>query len=115
MQMEVELDVYSGRPNPRWRLNSRDAGAFRALTAGLPPATTTARPAFPEPGLGYRGFTVRDGGRVLRVAAGRLTEGTASRPDPARSLERWLLSRLPPSLDDLRPLVAAALGEERGG
>ncbi|GGX74777.1 hypothetical protein [Streptomyces hiroshimensis] len=109
--MLVELDLFSGRPNPRWRLDPGDAEEFCALTAGLPPAGPVARPQpqLPSPGLGYRGFTVTDADRVIHVFAGRVTEGTTSRTDRDRSLERWLLTRLPSSLHDLRSLVAEAL------
>ncbi len=111
--MLVELDLFSGRPNPRWRLDPGDAEEFRALTAGLPPAGPVAQP--PSPGLGYRGFTVTDADRVIHVFAGRVTEGTTSRTDRDRSLEHWLLTRLPSSLRDLRPLVTEALEGGRDG
>ncbi|MEX2981813.1 hypothetical protein [Streptomyces sp. C36] len=112
--MLVELDLFSGRPAPRWRLDPGAAEEFRTLTAALPPARTAPQPQ--EPGLGYRGFVVTDGDKVTRVFAGRVTEGTTSRADPDRSLEHWLLSRLPSPLSPLRPVVTAALDEDdRGG
>ncbi|GAA0433052.1 hypothetical protein [Streptomyces luteireticuli] len=110
--MLVELDLFSGRPNPRWRLAPGAAEEFRALTAGLPPAGPAART--PSPGLGYRGFTVRDADRVVHVFAGRVTEGDASRTDPGRSLERWLLAQLPSSLGHLCSVVAEALDGDDG-
>ncbi|GHG78827.1 hypothetical protein GCM10018779_59160 [Streptomyces griseocarneus] len=109
--MLVEVDLFSGRPNPRWRLGPRAAEEFRTLTAGLPPAGPVARP--PSPGLGYRGFTVTDADRVIHVFAGRVTEGTTSRTDPDRSLEHWLLTRLPSSLRHLHSVVAEALENDR--
>lgn len=110
--MLVELELFSGRPDPRWCLDPGDAQEFRVLTAGLPLADpAAARP--PAPGLGYRGFTVTDADRVVHVFAGRVTEGATSRSDPGRSVERWLLARLPLSLRDLRPSVAEALEDGR--
>ncbi|MEU1312385.1 hypothetical protein ABZ419_26325 [Streptomyces cinnamoneus] len=108
--MLVELDLFSGRPAPRWHLDPGAADEFRTLTASLPPAGTVTQPR--PPGLGYRGFTVTDGDRVVRVFAGRVTEGATSRADPGRYLERWLLSRLPPPLRNLHPVVAAAIDED---
>ncbi|MEU1377569.1 hypothetical protein ABZ442_28510 [Streptomyces triculaminicus] len=107
--MLVELDLFSGRPAPRWRLDPGAAEEFRTLTAALPPAGTAPQPR--TPGLGYRGFIVTDGEKVTRVFAGHVTEGTTSRVDRDRSLEHWLLSRLPSPLHHLRPMVAAALAE----
>ncbi|MEV5238298.1 hypothetical protein AB0K89_04090 [Streptomyces cinnamoneus] len=108
--MLVELDLFSGRPAPRWHLGPGAAEEFRTLSAALPPAGTVTHPR--EPGLGYRGFTVTDGDTVVRVFAGRVTGGATSRADPGRYLERWLLSRLPPPLHHLRPVVAAAIDED---
>ncbi|MCA6094776.1 hypothetical protein LE181_21705 [Streptomyces sp. SCA3-4] len=108
--MLVELDLFSGCPAPRWHLGPGAAEEFRTLTAALPPTGPVSRPR--SPGLGYRGFTVTDGDTVVRVFAGRVTEGTTSRDDPGRHLERWLLSRLPPPLRHLRPVVAEAIDED---
>ncbi|MCP3802763.1 hypothetical protein NLX83_26160 [Allokutzneria sp. A3M-2-11 16] len=50
--MEIELDVFSGVPNPRWTLSGAEA---RRLVALLP--------ATPEPereGLGFRGFVLHN-------------------------------------------------------
>ncbi|MBH1935243.1 hypothetical protein I5Q34_13325 [Streptomyces sp. AV19] len=106
--MLVELDLYSGRPNPRWQLDSRAAGEFRTMTDSLA-AADAARPPLPAPGLGYRGFTVVDGDRTVRVFGGRVELGADQRADPGRTVERWLLDRLPPPLSHLRALVAAAI------
>jgi len=51
--MNVELDVYSGRPNPQWTLSHDEA---RTLTDALSNLQEVSDP--PEPGLGYRGFIV---------------------------------------------------------
>jgi len=57
-EVEVQLDVFSGRQNPRWTLSADRARELQALLQGLEP-TERREP----PGLGYRGFvlTARDG------------------------------------------------------
>jgi hypothetical protein len=62
---QIELDVFSGRPNPTWSLTSAEADALETRLADLPRA---AGPV-PEGTLGYRGFIVRDG--ILRIEIGR--------------------------------------------
>ena len=51
---EVELDLYSGRPNPRWELTAEEG---RELLRRLGDLEGSAAGFAPEPpGLGYRGF-----------------------------------------------------------
>lgn len=57
--MTVELDAFSGRPNPVWTLTAADAGELAALLRDLPEASDAS---LPEPTLGYRGFRVRNPG-----------------------------------------------------
>jgi hypothetical protein len=52
--VRIELDVYSGRPNPTFQL-SPEAGAELAQKLRSLPASQREPP---EPGLGYRGFVV---------------------------------------------------------
>jgi hypothetical protein len=104
-RVSIELDIFSGRANPRWQLDGRATRRLRQLHAGL--AVSSTSPPEP-PGLGYRGFkyTLDDvtwrafGGYVIR-------EGTAAL-NPA--VERYLLQCLPDSHRDLRPRIESALG-----
>lgn len=50
----VMVDVFSGRPNPEWTMDSREIDAVRALLTTLP-AAESALPAA-EGRLGMRGF-----------------------------------------------------------
>jgi len=94
MSVEVEVDLYSGRPNPRFNLP--DAAEFERLLTGLPPASAGTDQV--RDGLGYRGLRVTgtsigevfiSGGVVeIRDAVG----GVTRRTDPGRSLERWLVN-----------------------
>ncbi|MGM1065066.1 hypothetical protein, partial [Saccharothrix sp. Mg75] len=100
--MEVELDIFSGKPNPTWSLPPADADAFTAKVAALPtaPPTALANP------LGYRGFLVHVRGRggesevVVQNGSVRSTAAgtTTHLGDPGRALERWLLDTGRPSL-----------------
>jgi hypothetical protein len=52
--MHVEIDVYSGRPNPSFQLSDPLGKEFARMLEKLPRATREAA----DPGLGYRGFVV---------------------------------------------------------
>ena len=93
--MQVEADVFSGRPNPRWPLDAA-LGAELARRLGELPA---ARPEPPFEGLGYRGLVVTGlegecpevrvhDGRVRAECGGE----TRAWADAGRALERWLLA-----------------------
>ena len=64
--MEVELDAFSGRPNPQWRLPSHRSSEVLSKIGSLP--KTQRLP--PKPGLGYRGFILHEDDRSIRVFAG---------------------------------------------
>lgn len=103
--VDVELDIFSGRPNPRWALDGRVAERLRELQSRL--RFVQGRP--PEaPGLGYRGFVYGFDGRVWRAYRGYVTgsDGTMA-PEP--SVERYLLRLMPRPYEDLRPRIEAAL------
>lgn len=94
--MYVEADVYSGRPNPTWRLTGADSVTLKGTVAALQPGG----PAAPPPGLGYRGIVVHNAGSVLarcldaRFYRGSVTAqcetGTRTLADPGRQVERFL-------------------------
>ena len=63
--MLVELDAFSGRPNPRWRLSDSEAAELVRLIAGLAPAPGGSSPHLP--GLGYRGFQLEGAAGAYRV------------------------------------------------
>jgi hypothetical protein len=96
--VQVELDAFSGRPNPRWDMRGPQAAEFvkRLHTLRMLEANGSI-----ADGLGYRGFIIRSNGeRVNGYDEIRLYRGTviARRgdrserfSDPERGLERWLL------------------------
>ncbi|GAC1658875.1 MAG: hypothetical protein NVS4B13_02560 [Candidatus Elarobacter sp.] len=102
--VEVELDIFSGLPNPTWLLTNAQADGFVKQLSALPP--TSAKE--PSGNLGYRGFVVH----VTQAAdtqVARIQKGTVYLPrggayvcasDEDRKLERWLLETGRPHLED---------------
>jgi len=95
--MTVELDVYSGRPNPTWTLSAGEAEQIARLLQDLPRAQSPA-----DEGLGYRGFVLvtseRDGSlpQSIRVNSGIVTvrqQGRVEHFVDARGLEKRLLEQ----------------------
>src|SRR4051812_46816481 len=52
----VELDVFSGVPNPRWTLDDDSAARLATFVSQLEPASDGSAPS--DPDLGFRGFVV---------------------------------------------------------
>ncbi|WP_031068787.1 hypothetical protein [Streptomyces sp. NRRL WC-3742] len=95
--MLVEVDLYSGRPNPRFVLAAAVEGELRHRIALLAPTGGTGPP---EVGLGYRGLRTQE----FLVFGGLVTVRGADGPvrwlrDPGRALERWLLDQGAGELD----------------
>jgi hypothetical protein len=108
----VELDVFSGRPNPRWELDEPSAKVLRQLLSRL--AITADSP--PEPaGLGYRGFVFPDDTGRTRAYKGYVIRPDVVLADPSFTVERFLLDRLPTELQELGRRVALELEEALPG
>jgi hypothetical protein len=93
--MQVEVDVFSGRPNPAWNLSDQEASQFQAKFKSL--ATSESQKPLYD-GLGYRGFKVigfQDYDRMTiwngHVEA-RRGDKTLRWRDPEKSLEKYLLT-----------------------
>jgi hypothetical protein len=92
----VSLGLYSGLPDPSWKLSEEESTALTALLGSLPRVDGSPPPG----GLGYHGFLIE---RLTPERMPRLLvafEGTVSDPlsshlsyldDPERSVERFLL------------------------
>jgi hypothetical protein len=114
----VELDVFSGRPNPMWELSAADTAALLDVIAALPP---TSPLDLPMP-LGYRGFlvslTAPESGTEMVIHAFQGTvesrgDGTTYYADPGRQVERWLLATSRPHLEGgLYNSLLAEIGEQ---
>jgi hypothetical protein len=105
----VELDAFSGRPNPRWELDDAGSERLRALIARL--SAASGAPAEPA-GLGYRGFICIDASERLRAFKGHVIKPGVVLADPSLRVEKFLLDRLPPELQELGMRVAAELQTE---
>ena len=73
--MRVELDVFSGMPNPTWNLSQEQVKELLDAFRNLPPADKLPQ----EIGLGYRGFLLSNPGGSgglpahIRIYAGIVT------------------------------------------
>lgn len=88
-RMTVELDVFSGRPNPKWTLTEGEAVQVEERLRDLPQASEAK-----QPGLGYRGFVLMKGKRRVVVGSGvvRTEEAGQSRTyRDSKGLEGYLL------------------------
>jgi hypothetical protein len=91
MAIRVEIDVYSGRPNPSFNLSEASEAELVRKLRDLPHLESIP----PEPGLGYRGYIVTATHRVpgfpssVRIGNGIVVfEGNAYRD--VHSAEDWL-------------------------
>ncbi len=94
--MDVELDIFSGRPNPTWRLTEGESAAFLEKLTGLNPTDEGKI----RDGLGYRGLVVTSPGETVAgfesivcsggLVLGRRREASQRFVDENRNLERWL-------------------------
>lgn len=90
--MRVELDIFSGRSNPRWDLDEARTTELRELQAGL---RQSREAALEPPSLGYRGFLYSDGTKTARVYRGYVTTESKVYADPLFSVERYLTQLIP--------------------
>jgi hypothetical protein len=103
----VELDIFSGRPNPVWALSESEVTSLGEILGSLKPA---AMPGARFDGLGYRGFIVHLVApqsltpSTLYAYAGSIEIVTGADKiyyqDPQRQVELWLLDRAKPYISD---------------
>lgn len=104
--MDVEVDLYSGRPNPRFRLEPAAAAELMRRLATLRPLPGYATP---RDTLGYRGLRIEAGAAESPVTEIVVSNGVvfvrdrggAERllEDLHRGLERWLIEAGTANLD----------------
>ena len=105
--MIVELDIFSGQPNPTWELSAEQQ---RELERRVTALVRQKVPARVFDGLGYRGLIVRDPGDAkssFRVGSGCVVRGETAYDDPGHTLEEWLVRTGKGKIDER--LIGAAL------
>jgi hypothetical protein len=116
--LEVELDIFSGMPNPRWVLTRREEQELVDRLTAEPANVSAVATADEQFGLGYRGLIVRlvkpdedSPWSKAQTAAGVTVPGefrVGSAPD-SQSLADWLLQTSEP--ERKRSLVTDELRE----
>jgi hypothetical protein len=109
-RVEVELDIFSGNPNPTWILAPEEGVLFLQRLTALPPSPAKDLSTH----LGYRGFVIQvvqgTEQRLVHIQNGTvqiLVNNTkVNYSDRNRDLERWLLNSGKPALkSDLFKMV----------
>jgi hypothetical protein len=127
IMLEVELDIFSGMPNPRWILTEKEEQELMARIAAEPTQVSPLNSADEQFSLGYRGMIVRTiktdkpsgaGGEPQGAGIALPREyrlGSRVARDAAASAADWLLKTSEPSYkrsgltDPLRELAAAGV------
>ena len=98
MSAIVTMNIFSGRPNPRWILDENAAAELLDRVNRNPELTAAAPPGSLQ-GLGYRGLEVRfdDAAEPLHIHGGVVGTLAASPNliDPGREIERFLIGTMP--------------------
>jgi len=100
--MLIELDIFSGRPNPTWELNESDSQVLQRLHKGL--SSGKQEPPSP-PGLGYRGFCYGEEHYRFRAYGGFIQSAEVLLIDQAQTIERFLRDKLPTRFAHLRERI----------
>ena len=105
----VEVDMFSGRPNPAWRMSPRQSQAAIKMLNRLPRTTAGSL----NEGLGYRGTVIRVRSSAWRIFRGRAYESKSGRwkTDDHRKLERFAIATGKSNLD---PALYRTVLEESG-
>lgn len=97
--MLIEVDIFSGLPNPTWVLSATDSLKLHQLQDSLKACCETP-PILP--GLGYRGFCYGETPGQFRAYGGYIQSAEVLLVDPELSIERFLRDALPAQLAHLR-------------
>ncbi len=96
--IRVELDIFSGRPNPSWELSAEDVSELAGRITNLTPASRSSVMG----GLGYRGFVISNPGKIeglpiqIRVYNGTITiteNELTSYYEDMNNIESWFLEQ----------------------
>jgi hypothetical protein len=97
MSAIVTLNIFSGRPNPRWFLDEGVAAELRDRMYRKPTLTSAAPPSLV--GLGYRGLEIRfeNSAEPIYIHGGVVgtLAGSPNLLDPGREIEKFVLNTMP--------------------
>lgn len=117
---QVELDIFSGLPNPEWPMSEDESQIFNEMLEACPEIYQTEM----SEDLGYRGFVVhtKQLPNSTELAAIRIRDGVVSVSkggvesycqDVDKKIETWLLEQSRQFVDkDLQDIVEASLRNE---
>jgi hypothetical protein len=116
--VQVELDIFSGRPNPHWTLNERDSQELLQRLQRLSPTNAGE----PSGNLGYRGVILSNPEGAIAgfewivcsdgLVVGYKGDSSQKFIDANRNLERWLVQT---GKTTLGPDILRSLPQEFGG
>jgi hypothetical protein len=108
--VSIEIDIFSGQPNPRIEYYGQEARHLRALLERKRERLNDYRS---KADLGFRGFLVRlepASMDTYRVVGDTLVKGVDAFHDPHREVQDYIVSVLPRAI---RELVKPFLGTEQ--
>jgi hypothetical protein len=89
----VEIDLFSGRPNPSFELDQSATHELLGLLGNMKRSQVKVPPG---DGLGFRGFAVSVKGQPqVYVSGSVVSAGPQQFVDSSRMIERFLLSKMP--------------------
>jgi hypothetical protein len=100
LRITIEVDVFSGRPNPSWELSADEARTLLQMLDGA--RSGPRREPCAVPGLGYRGLNVK----IFRAAGlshwrafdGCVEHDGRAFDDGKANVESFILRSMPPGL-----------------
>jgi hypothetical protein len=94
----IEVDLFSGRPNPSFELRGEEASHLRAL---LKQRREAVHQTPLQLGLGFRGFLIRfdqSSAPQYRVIDDIVVKGNEAFRDPTHETQNYIVSVLPASM-----------------
>jgi hypothetical protein len=96
--LKIELDAFSGRPNPTWKLNTDEETRLEQMAMNLPTREDATELAT---GLGYRGIIIRGCKYFdeIIVSMGVVQAGDYQWSDIDKKVELFLLNTSKPHIE----------------
>lgn len=97
LKIEAMLDIFSGRPNPTWKLSENQVDELKTKLGTFPSAESKS-----TPGLGYRGVRLVNIGKITNIpdriiaynGVLAITEkGITNYYEDSNKIEEWLLDQ----------------------